>query len=74
VADKLTVAAIREMTESELRGKIAELEKERAGLRFKAGTEVLPNPMDLRTTRREVARLKTILAERSRTPTKKAAQ
>ena len=33
---------------------------------FKAGTEVLSNPMDLRTTRRAVARLKTILAERTR--------
>lgn len=66
MADKLTLTAIREMTEVELRGKIAELEKERFGLRFKAGTEVLPNPMDLRVARRTVARLKTILAERQR--------
>jgi len=57
---------LREMSDVELRGKIAELEKERFGLRFKAGTEVLPNPMDLRTTRRTVARLKTILAERQK--------
>ena len=64
MAEKLTLAAIREMNDAELRGKIAELEKERLGLRFKAGTEVLPNPMDLRSTRRAVARLKTILAER----------
>ena len=64
MAEKLSLAAIREMTDVELRGKIAEFEKERFGLRFKAGTEVLPNPMDLRTTRRTVARLKTILAER----------
>lgn len=66
MAEKLSLAEIREMTDVELRGKIAELEQERFGLRFKAGTEVLTNPMDLRTTRRMVARLKTILAERTK--------
>ena len=65
MAEKLPLAAIREMTDVELRGKIAEFEQERFGLRFKAGTEVLPNPMDLRNARRTVARLKTVLAERS---------
>ncbi len=64
--DKLSLEAIRELTDDELRAKIAEYEKERFGLRFKAGTEVLGNPMDLRTTRRTVARLKTVLAERAK--------
>ena len=64
MAEKLTLAAIRELTDAELAGKIAELQKERSGLRFKAGTEVLPNPMDLKTTRRTVAQLKTVQAER----------
>jgi large subunit ribosomal protein L29 len=63
--EKLTLAQIREMTDVELRQKIAELQTERLGLRFKAGTEVLANPMDLRTARRTVARLKTVLAERA---------
>jgi large subunit ribosomal protein L29 len=66
MAEKLSLAAIREMTDVELRGKITELEQERFGLRFKSGTEVLANPMDLRHTRRMVARLKTVLAERTR--------
>ena len=66
MAPKLTIAAIREMTKDELVAKIAELEAERFGLRFKAGTEVLSNPMDLRTTRRQVARLKTVLTELER--------
>ena len=69
MAEKLSIAEIREMTDGELGGKIAELTKERFGLRFKAGTEVLPNPMDLRRTRRMVARLKTILAERQKAKT-----
>ncbi len=33
--DKLTMAQIREMTDVEIRSKIAELDKERSGLRFK---------------------------------------
>ncbi len=62
---KLTTTQIRELTEVELRAKLAEFEKEYFGLRFKAATEVLGNPMDLRTARRTVARLKTVLAERA---------
>ena len=59
-----TVEQMRELSDEELRTKIDELGKERFGLRFKAGTEVLANPMDLRNTRRAVARMKTLLAER----------
>jgi large subunit ribosomal protein L29 len=70
VATKLTLAEMRELTETELRAKIAEYEKEGAALRFKAGTEVLANPMDLRLARRTVARLKTVLAQRAGAPTK----
>lgn len=62
--EKLRLEAIREMTDVELKTKITELEKERLGLRFKAGTEVLPNPMELRKARRLVARLRTVLRER----------
>jgi large subunit ribosomal protein L29 len=62
---RLSVTAIREMTDVEIRAKIAEYERERFGLRFKSATEVLANPMDLRTARRTVARLKTVLAERA---------
>jgi large subunit ribosomal protein L29 len=62
---RLKMAEIRELTDVELRAKIAEYEKERAGLRFKSATEVLGNPMDLRTARRTVAQLKTVLAERA---------
>ena len=66
MAEKLELAAMREMTNDELAAKITELEKERFGLKFKAGTEVLANPMDLRATRRTVAQLKTLQAERLR--------
>jgi len=62
---KLTLTQIRELTDAELQAKLVEYEKEAFGLRFKAATEVLDNPMDLRTARRTVARLKTVLAQRA---------
>ena len=63
--ERLKLTAIREMTDVEIHAKIAEFEKERFSLRFKAASEVLSNPMDLKTARRTVARLKTVLAERA---------
>ncbi len=62
---QLTTAQIRELTDAELAAKLAEYEKERFSLRFKAATEVLGNPMDIQTARRTVARLKTVIAERA---------
>ena len=68
----MTIEAMRELSDAELHAKVLELEKERFGLRFKSGTEVLANPMDLRQTRRAVARLKTLLAERAAKTARKA--
>ena len=62
---KLTPVQIRELTDAELRAKLEEFQKESFGLRFKAATEVLGNPMDVKVARRTVARLKTVLAERA---------
>ena len=62
---KLTTVQIRELTDAELAAKLAEYQKEGFSLRFKAATEVLGNPMDLKTARRTVARLKTVLAQRA---------
>ena len=63
--ERMKLSAIRELTDAEIRAKIAEYQKEGFGLHFKAATEVLGNPNDLRTARRTVARLKTVLAERA---------
>ena len=68
----VTLEAMRELSDDELRAKVLELKKERFGLQFKSGTEVLANPMDLRHTRRAVARLKTVLAERAAKTAQKA--
>jgi large subunit ribosomal protein L29 len=55
---------IRELSDEEIRSRIAELEEERFRLRFRSATEVPEQPLRFRTIRRDVARLKTILRER----------
>ena len=55
---------IREMSEDDLRGRVAELEEERFRLKFRSATETLEDPLRLRFIRRDIARLKTIAHER----------
>jgi large subunit ribosomal protein L29 len=54
---------IREMTPEDIKSRVAELEEERFRLRFRSATETLENPLRLRTIRRDIARLKTVLTE-----------
>jgi large subunit ribosomal protein L29 len=55
---------IRELGDEEIRARLVELEEERFRLRFRSATETLEDPLRLRTIRRDVARLKTVLRER----------
>lgn len=55
---------IREMTDEDLRARLAELEEERFRLRFRAATQPLEEPLRLRHVRKDIARLKTVLRER----------
>ena len=74
---------IRELTVDDIRTRVAELEEERFRLRFRSATETLENPLRLRTIRRDIARLKTVLTEKqkgadesgatNKSPTKKSA-
>ena len=57
---------IRELTDDEVRSRIAEAELERFNLRFRAATQTLEDPLRLRHLRKDVARMKTILRERER--------
>ncbi len=56
--------ALREMKTEELEQQLAVLTEERFRLAFRRATEAIPNPLQLRTMRREIARIRTILAER----------
>jgi large subunit ribosomal protein L29 len=56
----------RDMTDSEVREKIAGMEEELFNLRFQARTGQLSNPLRLRMVRRDMARAKTVLSEKRR--------
>ena len=56
---------IREMSADDIRARINELEEERFRLKFRAATETLENPLQLRFIRRDIARLNTILREQA---------
>ena len=56
---------IRGLTESDLTQRLAELERERFNLRFKSGTQPLEDPLRLRHLRKDIARVKTVLHERT---------
>jgi len=55
---------IRELSDADLRARMDELEEERFRLRFRAATEPLDDPLRLRSLRKDIARLKTILRQR----------
>ena len=56
---------MRELGVDDIMARVAELERERFNLRFRSGTQTLDDPLRLRVIRREVARLKTILREKT---------
>lgn len=56
---------IRELGADDIRARLAELEEERFRLRFRGATEPLSNPLRLRTIRRDIARLQTVLREKA---------
>lgn len=62
---KLKPDALRELKTDELEQKLAGLVEERFRLAFRRATEAMPNPLQLRTLRRDIARIKTILRERN---------
>ena len=56
---------LRELKTDELAQKLAVLTEEIFRLEFRRATESLTNPLQLRTIRRNIARIKTILKERA---------
>ena len=65
---------IREMTADDIKSRVTELEEERFRLRFRSATEPLENPLRLRTIRKDIARLKTVLTEREAGSAQRAAR
>jgi large subunit ribosomal protein L29 len=60
----LKASEVRDMSEQEIRERMAELREELFRLRFRGRLMELENPQLPRQVRREIARMKTILRER----------
>ena len=60
----MKASEIRDLTVDEIQARIEGFQEEIFRLRFRAATQEIENPMLLRTLRRDIARLKTVLAER----------
>jgi large subunit ribosomal protein L29 len=60
---------LRNLDETELREKERQLVQEVFNLRFQVATGRVENPMKMRHTRRDLARVKTILREMAAAPT-----
>ena len=56
---------VRDMTNAELENKLADLKKELFALRFQLAVNQLENPSRVKATKKDIARVKTILREQS---------
>ena len=63
---KVKAQYFREMSAGELNEKLTELEKHLFELRAQAVTEKLENSKSILNTRRDIARIKTIISEKSK--------
>ncbi len=57
---------LRQLKTDELEQKLVVLTEERFRLQFRRATEALANPLQLRAIRRDIARIQTILRERTK--------
>lgn len=64
----MKIADIRAKTADELSQELLDLSKERFNLRFQRASGQLENTARVRHVRRDIARIKMVLTERSRTP------
>lgn len=55
---------IREMSEAELNAELLKMKKDLFNLRFQHVTGQLENPVKMRETKRDIARVKTIIREK----------
>ncbi|MDR7857635.1 50S ribosomal protein L29 [Tissierella sp.] len=60
----MKVKEVRQLSEVELNNKLSELKTELFNLRFQLATGQLDNPLRIKTVRKDIARVKTIVRER----------
>ena len=62
----MKAAEVRDMTVQELENKLVDLKKELFALRFQHTVNQLDNPARLKDVKKDIARVKTILTEKSK--------
>lgn len=62
----MRASEIRDMTDEELEEKVGELEEKLFNLRFQKSTGELDNTAELKKTKKDIARVKTIQRDRER--------
>ena len=67
----MTIKEIRDKTDNDLQHELAEAQKHLFDLRSQAVTEKLEDPSQLRKTRKDIARMQTILRQRELQTAKK---
>ena len=60
----MKINKIKEMSSPELEKELVELKNELFKLRFQLATNGLDNPMKIRNTKKDIARIKTVLREK----------
>ena len=55
---------VREMTDVELENELSNLKAQLFRLRFQSATNQLDNPLQIKSVRKDIARIKTVLRER----------
>jgi large subunit ribosomal protein L29 len=63
---QVKAAVMREMSAEEIHERVAELRQELFNLRFRNSMKQLDNPLKIRASRRELARLLTVLQEKEK--------
>jgi large subunit ribosomal protein L29 len=61
----MKAADLRELTAEELQAKLKELEEEVFNLKFQVASQQLENTARLKQSRRDIARLKTVMREKT---------
>ena len=64
MGSRVKAASVREMGPEEIRTRVGELREELFNLRFRNTMKQLDNPLKIRESRREMARLLTVLKEK----------
>ena len=59
----MTAKELRELTPSELEGKLKDLKQELFNLRFQLAINQLENPMRIKAVKKDIARVQTVLTE-----------